>query len=305
EDAIQKLSSMRNAPKSVEGIKTYLQQLGEALILRELGVESIFPNVGYDEIVEKLKWPIKKIFEKSGRKFILVGEVKDKMVGIHPFIVYFCDSLKGDYLLEDDHLYKKIDVVVSHGPKLMGFEGVEIYLPLMFLEDPWNFYIAFNEKDLDYLGLRSEEERNEITANYKIKERLDSLSIEILKPEEPSLKVILNLPEIFSEIKEDVNELRKLVGSDFEPYIKVQMKREKLMGELEEACLENENFYKELIEARKADEYIPPDLPLNKSDSKEFKKLYEVALIEIEDYIERREREMEEKRKKIMERLMK
>lgn len=141
--------------------------------------------------------------------------------------------------------------------------------------------------------------------NYKIRDFDNSVSIEILKPEKQErLRVVMQLPELFYEIKEDARELAILVGSDYRPYLEVKLLREKLIGKLEETQLENEEFYKKLVQTREADEKIPSDMPLLKSDLREYKKLYEEALIEVENYIKEREKEIERKREKIMDKLM-
>ncbi|MEM5879206.1 MAG: hypothetical protein QXU74_01810 [Candidatus Aenigmatarchaeota archaeon] len=303
-EALEKLRDYKEAPRTLEEMEIFIQGVCKALILRELNEKRIFPGIEYGKLVEKLGSPLKEIFEKTPRKLIFVGKVKDKMVGIHPFFRYFYDSLREGFVYKDQHTFKELKINFINKPTSLGFDGVELYLPLSLFEEPWRFYIALNQEDASSLCLKFE--KNEIVTNYKIRDFGNSLSIEILKPEkQEKLSVVMQLPELFSEIKEDARELAILVGSDYRPYLEVKLVREKLIGKLEETQLENEEFYKKLVQTREADEKIPSDMPLLKSDLREYKKLYEETLIELGDYIKEREEDIERKKNKIMERLMK
>lgn len=308
EKALEKLSKFDKAPKSSEEIETFVQTICESLLLREFNFDRIFPGIEYETLVEKLAPPLKKIFEKTPNKIILIGDVEEGVVGIHPFLTYFYKNLSRDgFSFIGDHYLKKLNVNVNCESISLGFNYVEIYLPLSLLEEPWVFYITLNEKDaLKLPSLKFE--RNRATVNYKIKEHLDgSISFEIFKSEEKreKLSFVMCLPELFSEIDENARELKMLVLSEFEPYGKAILLREKLIEKLKEAHLEDEDFYNKLTKAKEADPYVPPDIPLSKANLKEYKVLYELALIELEDYIKERKEEIERKKNKIMERLMK
>ncbi|MEM5772753.1 MAG: hypothetical protein QXL86_00810 [Candidatus Aenigmatarchaeota archaeon] len=304
EEVLKKLRDYKEAPRTLEEMEIYIEGVCNALILRELNEERIFPGIEYGKLVEKLGNPLKEIFEKAPRKLILIGKVKDRMVGIHPFFRYFYDSLKEGFVYKDQHIFKELEINFINKPQSLGFDGVELYLPLTLFDEPWKFYLVLNQQDASSLSLNFKED--EIVTNYKIRDFGNSLSIEILKPEkQENLRVVMQLPELFSEIKKKATELAILVGSDYRPYVEVRQRREKLIEKLEEVQLENEDFYKKLVQTREVDEKIPSDMPLLKSDLREYKKLYEEALIELEYYIQEREEDIEKKRKKIMERLMK
>ncbi|MEM5766229.1 MAG: hypothetical protein QW423_01170 [Candidatus Aenigmatarchaeota archaeon] len=302
EQALEKLFKYDGAPSSVEEIDIYVQAIYQNIFLRSLGFKRVFPGIEYDTIIKNLKNPLKKIFEKTSRKLILIGNIKEGMVGINPIFRNLYDNLKNGYILRDDHYCKDLKVEVIYGPNSLGFKGVELYLSLSIFEEPWNLFLVFSEKDASRLGLSLEE--NKIITNYRIKDHLDgSVSIEIFKPEK-KLSFGTQLPELFSEIKESAEKLRILVTSRFEPYEKAKLVRDRLIEKLEEMSLENEDFYKKLEETKKVDQTVPPNMPLSQIDSN-YSMLFESALIELEDYIKEREKTMEKKRKKFIEMIMK
>jgi hypothetical protein len=129
------------------------------------------------------------------------------------------------------------------------------------------------------------------------------ISVDIVKEkEEGKLKIITRVPELYLEVKEDAKELERLSGSLFSPYLDVKLKREELIGKLEELNLVNEEFYKLLLEARKIDEKFKENLPLSKGEE-EFKLLYGTAARMIVNYVEGREKEIARIREKIMEKM--
>ena len=300
---LKELSGIEDAPKNQEEIKAYIQAVSEGLIYREFGFGNFFPGASYSELVEKLYPPLRKIFEKNKNKTILITKgVREKWMGIHPFLIHFYDGFK-----IDETFSRKVDVVVTCGPIQIKLDGIELYLPL---DEPisslYEIYIAFNPKVFSYFSPLLKTDVAKLRIDYAINASEQSISVEIKKKErekeKKELKVVTRIPELYLEIRDDARELRTLVGDPYSPYLNAKIKRDELMEKLKELNLENEEFYKLLEKTREIDEKFRENLSLVEGE-KEYIQLYAKATRLIENYVKRREREIARIREKIIERM--
>jgi hypothetical protein len=296
---LKELLCIEDAPKSKEEIEAYLQAVSKCLIYREFDYDNVFPEVSYGEIVKKLYPLVKKIFEKNPNKTILITkDVRKGRIGIHPFLIRFYDEFE-----LDEKFSREIDVIVTYNPIQIKFNGIELYLPLdATLSSLYDPYIALNPEDFSHFSPLLTTNKK-LRINYTITTNNQAVWIDIKrKEEEKKLKVITKIPELYLEIKEDAGELERLSGSPYSHYLEVKLKRDELIEKLEELNLENEEFYKLLQKTKEIDERFKENLPLIEG-GKEYVLLYTTAARMIENYVERREREVARIREKIIEKM--
>lgn len=119
-----------------------------------------------------------------------------------------------------------------------------------------------------------------------------------LKVQELHGKLNLEIPKILVEIGEQAREVERIAGSRFDAYQLLTQTRKRLIAKLEEAKLDKEDFYSELVKTKgDIDPKVQPNEQLGEKGYETYSLVYQSIAKKISDYVGTRESTLENLKK--------